>query len=406
MRSMSGIEEKARKARDKKAAYGTDVNLESYQSQAKPQKRVEDAEDLPGVVKEAALGVGVKLDAEASGEYVQMDQTPVVAKSLYEGVEIMDMASALDKYDFLQDYWWKLVAPDADKYTADVAQAPPAGYFIRAKKGMKTVFPVKSCLYLGSSNLNQRVHNVIIAEEGSELHVITGCTTPSHVDRGLHIGVSEFFIQKDARVSFTMIHSWGKEVEVRPRTGITIAEGGSLSNNYILLKPVKTIQTFPTATLAGRGAVASFNSVIYSTMGNIDIGSNVFLDGPDTSAESISRVVSVGGEVIARGRMTGRVPGARAHLECVGLLLSEKGRIYSIPELDGQSRDLDMSHEAAVGRISEEELEYLMARGLSSDEATSVIVRGFLDVEIKGLPEDLRQEIKNITQREDLKGAP
>ena len=406
MRSMSGIEEKARKARDKKAAYGTDVNLESYQSQAKPQERVEDAEDLPGVVKEAALGVGVKLDAEASGEYVQMDQTPVVAKSLYEGVEIMDMASALDKYDFLQDYWWKLVAPDADKYTADVAQAPPAGYFIRAKKGMKTVFPVKSCLYLGSSNLNQRVHNVIIAEEGSELHVITGCTTPSHVDRGLHIGVSEFFIQKDARVSFTMIHSWGKEVEVRPRTGITIAEGGSLSNNYILLKPVKTIQTFPTATLAGRGAVASFNSVIYSTMGNIDIGSNVFLDGPDTSAESISRVVSVGGEVIARGRMTGRVPGARAHLECVGLLLSEKGRIYSIPELDGQSRDLDMSHEAAVGRISEEELEYLMARGLSSDEATSVIVRGFLDVEIKGLPEDLRQEIKNITQREDLKGAP
>ena len=406
MRSMSGIEEKARKARDKKAAYGTDVNLESYQSEAKPQERVEDLEDLPGVVKEAALGVGVKLDAEASGEYVQMDQTPVVAKSLYEGVEIMDMVSALDKYDFLQDYWWKLVAPDADKYTADVAQAPPAGYFIRAKKGMKTVFPVKSCLYLGSSNLNQRVHNVIIAEEGSELHVITGCTTPSHVDRGLHIGVSEFFIQKDAKVSFTMIHSWGKEVEVRPRTGITIAEGGSLSNNYILLKPVKTIQTFPTATLAGRGAVASFNSVIYSTMGNIDIGSNVFLDGPDTSAESISRVVSVGGEVIARGRMTGRVPGARAHLECVGLLLSEKGRIYSIPELDGQSRDLDMSHEAAVGRTSEEELDYLMARGLSSDEATSVIVRGFLDVEIKGLPEDLRQEIKNITQREDLKGAP
>jgi Fe-S cluster assembly scaffold protein SufB len=225
------------------------------------------------------------------------------------------------------------------------------------------------------------------------------------VQRGLHIGVSEFFIQKNAHVSFTMVHSWGKEVEVRPRTGITIAEGGSLSNNYILLRPVKTLQTFPTATLAGRGAVASFNTVIYSTMGNIDVGSNVNLNAPETSAESISRVVSVGGEVIARGRMTGRVPGARAHLECVGLLLSDKGRIYSIPELDGQSRDLDMSHEAAVGRISEEELEYLMARGLTSEEATSVIVRGFLDVEIKGLPDDLRQEIRNITQREDLKGA-
>jgi len=406
MQHVSGIEDKARAARDKKAVYGTDVDLESYESEAKPQETFDNAEDLPSVVKKAALDVGVKLDGESSGSFVQMDQTAVVAKSLYEGVEIMDMASALEKYDFLQDYWWKLVAPDADKYTADVAAAPPAGYFIRAKKGMKTVFPVKSCLYLGSSDLNQRVHNVIIAEEGSELHVITGCTTPAHVQRGLHIGVSEFYIQKNAKVSFTMVHSWGKEVEVRPRTGITIAEGGSLSNNYILLKPVKTIQTFPTATLAGRGAVASFNSVIYSTVGNIDIGSNVNLNAPDTSAESISRVVCVGGEVIARGRMTGRVPGARAHLECVGLLLSDKGRIYSIPELDGQCRDLDMSHEAAVGRISEEELEYLMSRGLNSEEATSVIVRGFLDVEIKGLPDDLKQEIKNITQREDLKGAP
>jgi Fe-S cluster assembly scaffold protein SufB len=403
---VSGIEDKARKAQGKKALYGTDVDLESYESEAKPQVIVANAEDLPSVVKKAAMDVGVKLDGESSGSFVQMDQTPVIAKSLYEGVEIMDMASALEKYDFLQDYWWKLVAPDADKYTAEVAAAPPAGYFIRAKKGMKTVFPVKSCLYLGSSNLNQRVHNVIIAEEGSELHVITGCTTPEHVQRGLHVGVSEFFIQKNAKVSFTMVHSWGKEVEVRPRTGITIAEGGSLSNNYILLKPVKTIQTFPTATLAGRGAVASFNTVIYATMGNIDVGSNVFLNAPETSAESISRVVCVGGEVIARGRMTGKVPGARAHLECVGLLLSDKGRIYSIPELDGQSRDLDMSHEAAVGRISEEELEYLMSRGLNSEEATSVIVRGFLDVEIKGLPDDLKQEIKNITQREDLKGAP
>ncbi len=405
MQRMSGIEEKARRARDKKAAYGTDVDLESFKSESKEYEALDSAEDLPSEVKKAALDVGVKLDDETAGAYVQMDQTPVVTSSMYEGVEMMDIASALKKYDFLQDYYWKLVAPDADKYTAEVAEAEPSGFFVRAKKGSKTVFPIKSCLYLGSSDFNQRVHNIVIAEEGSELHMITGCTTPTHVQRGLHLGISEYYVQKDAKVSFTMIHSWGKEVEVRPRTGIVLGEGASMSNNYIMLRPVKTLQTFPTATLAGKGAVASFNSVIYSTMGDIDIGSNVFLDAPETSAESISRVVSVGGDVIARGRMTGRVPGARAHLECVGLLLSDKGRIYSIPELDGQSRDLDMSHEAAVGRISEEELEYLMARGLTSDEATSVIVRGFLDVEIKGLPEDLKQEIKDLTQREDLKGA-
>lgn len=402
---MSKIEEKARQARAKKALYGTDIDLEGYEAESRGHEAVRRAEDLPEDVKKAALDVGVKLDSESSGAFVQMDQTPVVAETALEGVEIMDIASALKKYDYLQDYYWKLVSPDADKYTADVAASPPAGYFVRAKKGTKTVFPIKSCLYLGSTNFNQRVHNIVIAEEGSELHVITGCTTPAHVQRGLHLGVSEFYIQKDAKVSFTMIHSWGREVEVRPRTGIVMDEGSSLSNNYILLRPVRTLQTFPTATLNGRGAVASFNTVIYASMGNLDVGSNVVLNAPETSAESISRVVSVGGDVIARGRMTGKVPGARAHLECVGLLLSDKGRIYSIPELDGQSRDLDMSHEAAVGRISEEELEYLMARGLTQDQATSVIVRGFLDVEIKGLPEELKQEIKDITQREDLRGA-
>jgi Fe-S cluster assembly protein SufB len=403
--SLPNIEEKAKKAKDKKAIFGVDLNLENYETEASPHETIERAEELPESVKKAALDVGVKLDKETSGAYVQMDQTPVHTKSLFEGVEVLDVATALKKYDSLTDYWWKLVAPDADKYVAEVAKSPPAGYFIRAKKGTRTVFPVKSCLYLGSTNLSQRVHNIIIAEEGSELHVITGCTTPAHVQRGLHAGVSEFFIKKGAHVSFTMIHSWGKEVDVRPRTGIVIEENGSLSNNYICLRPVKTLQMFPTATLSGQGAVASFNTVVYSSMGNMDIGSNIILNAPNSSAESISRVVSVGGEVIARGRMTGKVPGIRAHLECVGLLLSDKGRIYSIPELDGQSRDLDMSHEAAVGRISEEELEYLMARGLTQEEATSVIVRGFLDVEIKGLPEELKQEIKSITQKEDLRGS-
>jgi Fe-S cluster assembly scaffold protein SufB len=403
--SLSDIEEKANKARGKKAIFGVDLNLENYETEARPYETIERAEELPEYVKKAALDVGVKLDKETSGAYVQMDQTPVHTKSLYEGVEVLDVAKALKKYDDLTDYWWKLVPPDADKYVAEIAKSFPAGYFIRAKKGTKTVFPVKSCLFLGSTNLNQRVHNIIIAEEGSEMHVITGCTTPAHVQSGLHIGVSEFFIKKGAHVSFTMIHSWGKEIDVRPRTGIVIEENGSLSNNYICLRPVKTLQMFPTATLSGKGAVASFNTIVYSSTGNIDFGSNIILNAPNTSAESISRVVSVGGEVIARGKMTGKVPGARAHLECVGLLLSDKGRIDSIPELDGQSKDLDMSHEAAVGRISEEELEYLMARGLTQEEATSVIVRGFLDVEIKGLPEDLKQEIKSITQKEVLKGS-
>lgn len=398
---MSAIEERAFLAREKKASLGTDIDLETYESETSDHGVIDDLEMLSPDVRKAALNVGVSLDGESSGEYIQVDQSPVHVASTFEGVEVLDMAAAIKAHGYLKDYLWKLVPVDSDKYTADVGQHPTAGYFIRAKSGTRTVFPLKTCLYLGQENLRQRVHNVIIAEEGSELHVITGCTTPSHVERGLHLGVSEFYIKKGAHVSFTMIHNWGPEVEVRPRSAIKIEEGGSLSMNYIILSPVKSLQAFPIAYLDGRGAVARSNTVIYSRQGMIDVGNQTILNAPETRAESIARTVSIGGEIINRGRMVGMVPGIKAHLECIGLLLSDKGRIYSIPELDGRCSDLDMSHEAAVGKISEEELEYIMARGLGREEATSVIVRGFLDVEIKGLPESLKEEVRRITQMEE-----
>jgi Fe-S cluster assembly scaffold protein SufB len=403
--SMSRLEEKAKKALDKKAALGTDIDIESYESESEDFGEIEALEMLPEDVQTAALNAGVSLSGESAGDYFQVDQSPVHKESAIEGIEVMDIAAALKEHSYLEDYFWKLVPIDADKFTADVGMHPPAGYFVRAKPGTKTVFPLKTCLYMGGHNKRQRVHNVVIAEEGSDLHIITGCTTPSHAGRGLHLGVSEVYVKKGAHVTFTMVHNWGEDVEVRPRGASRVEAGGSISENYITLTPVKSLQAFPTANLVGEGAVATFNTIMYARRGNIDIGNQTILAAPHTSAESISRVVSTGGEIINRGRMVGKVPDIRAHVECVGLILTEKGRIYSIPELDGWCGGLDMSHEAAVGKISQAELEYLMARGLSTDEATSVIVRGFLDVEIKGLPPALKEEIKNITKLEEIHGG-
>jgi Fe-S cluster assembly scaffold protein SufB len=402
---MSRLEEKAKKAADKKAALGTDVDIESYDSESEEFGEIEALEMLPEDVQTAALSAGVSLSGESAGDYFQVDQSAVHQVSSVEGVEVMEIGAALKKHSYLEDYFWKLVPIDADKFTADVGMHPPAGYFIRAKPGTKTVFPLKTCLYMGGKNKRQRVHNVVIAEEGSQLHIITGCTTPSHAGRGLHLGVSEVYVKKGAHVTFTMVHNWGEDIEVRPRGASQVEAGGSISENYITLTPVKSLQAFPTANLVGEGAVASFNTIMYARRGNIDIGNQTILAAPHTSAESISRVVSTGGEIINRGRMVGKVPDIRAHVECVGLILTEKGRIYSIPELDGWCGGLDMSHEAAVGKISQVELEYLMARGLSTDEATSVIVRGFLDVEIKGLPPALKEEIQKITKLEEIHGG-
>jgi Fe-S cluster assembly scaffold protein SufB len=243
------------------------------------------------------------------------------------------------------------------------------------------------------------VHNIIIAEEGAELHMITGCTTGPKVQEGIHLGVSEFFVKKGAKISFTMIHGWEENVAVRPRTGVIIEEDGVFLSNYILLRRAKSLQMYPNAYLIGENATARFNSIIAVPEGShVDGGARTYLRAPGAKAEIISRTISTGGTVISRGHMIGEVPGVKAHMECNGLILTETGVVSAVPELEGRVADIDMSHEAAVGKIAKEEIEYLMARGLSEDEAKSTIIRGFLDVDIMGLPPVLEKQIKRAVE--------
>jgi Fe-S cluster assembly scaffold protein SufB len=190
-----------------------------------------------------------------------------------------------------------------------------------------------------------------------------------------------------------MIHDWGAEVNVRPRTVTTVEEGGVIISNYISLRPVGSLQMFPTTHLNGPGAVARFNSILVAAEGShLDVGSRVVLNAPETRAEIISRGISSGGTIIARGDLVGNCPGVKAHLECKGLILNN-GLMQAIPELSGTVPGVEMSHEAAVGKIDQREIEYLMARGLDEDAAISTIVKGFLNVDIDGLPAGLQQRI-------------
>jgi Fe-S cluster assembly scaffold protein SufB len=311
----------------------------------------------------------------------------------------MPISQALDKYGWLADYWWQAVAVDTDKYTANVELEQNDGYFIRSLPGYKTIFPVQACLYLSKARLAQKVHNIIIAEEGSELHIITGCTTASGEDPALHMGVSEFYIKKGAKVTFTMIHSWNPEVAVRPRTAAIIEENGLFLSNYVLMKPVRSLQMNPSARCVGENAVVRFNSVLVASAGSsLDVGSQVFLNARGAKTEIISRAISTGGNIVARGYMEGNASDVKGHLECRGLILRETGQIHAIPELKGTLAGIDLSHEAAVGKIAEEEVEYLMARGLTQHQATAAIVRGFLRVDIEGLPRMLHDELQRAIE--------
>jgi hypothetical protein len=395
---VSEIREKAKAALDKKALYGEDIDLSEFGRDVPDYDADPNLTQLSTEEKGHVLEVGIDVAKEdRTGSFFLKGHSPVHCTVAQEGVELMPITEALKKYDGLEKYWWKAVDVGADKYTAQAEIALHNGYFLRVKAGTKACFPVQACLYLNEEGISQNLHNLVIAEEGAEVHIITGCTTAPHLKKGLHIGVTEVFVEKGAVVTSTMLHNWGEDVIVRPRTSVWVEEDGTYLSNYVCLKPAKSVQMDPSVRLKGENAVARLNTILVASKGAVlDVGGKVSLEAAGTKAEIISRTITTGGKIISRGLLTGQVAGIKAHLECSGLILSDEGRIHAIPELDGWVSGVEMSHEAAVGKISQEEIEYLMARGLTEQEATSLIVRGFLNVKMEGLPAELQKEIEKM----------
>jgi Fe-S cluster assembly scaffold protein SufB len=404
MRSLDSKQSRKNQAKQaalKQASLGTDIDLGKYVHSADELPYQKDPSKFSSEARERMLASGIVLGdkSERSGTILQMDHSIVHNTVQQDDIEVMSINQAIEKYEWLDDYLWKAVSVDTDKYTAHVELNEGNGYFIRALAGSKTLYPVQACLYLARAKLAQNVHNIIIAEENSELHIITGCTAGTGDEPGLHLGVSEFYVKKGAHVSFTMIHNWTPEIAVRPRTGVIVEEDGVFLSNYVIMKPVNSLQTNPIARCIGENAVARFNSIVVSTPGsNIDMGSRVILDAKGARTEIISRAITTGGAMVARGYIEGNAPDVKGHLECRGLIMKEEGVIHAIPELKGTLAGIDLSHEAAVGKIAEEEVEYLMIRGLTRDEAIATIVRGFLHVDIEGLPPQLNKELQEAVK--------
>ena len=318
---------------------------------------------------------------------------------LYEGqVELMDVKVALKKYSWLEDYRWKLISKDKDEFTQKVAEDYSGGYFMRILPGAEISFPLQSCLMITERNLEQRVHNIIIAEEGSKAHIITSCVQHSSVPKASHLGISEIYVKKNAMLNFTMIHQWSEDTLVRPRSATQIDDKATFVSNYVCMRPVRDVQMYPVAYCNGEDSRVSFNSILYGQKNSLlDIGSKAVLSGKGSKAEMVSRAISrEGSKMIIRGMIEGNNSECKGHLECRGLLMDDESLMQSIPELIARKKGVEITHEAAVGKISEKEITYLMTRKLSRDQAVSLIIRGFMDVSILGLPEALNAEIKNI----------
>ena len=384
-----------------------EIDLNDYKIEdLKTSKFYNSEQEIPDELKESMKKVGIEIDSDKSGIFLQSGNKPDLCVSKVQGIELMPLKEALKIYDGsngnlnLQNYFWKAVASDKDKFTAEAAiNEITDGYFIHALAGQKTIFPLQSCLFIPPfPGLKQVVHNIIIAEPGSQLDIITGCTAHTGAKSAIHLGVSEFYVKKDAKVSFTMVHNWTETTKVRPRTGIVLEENAKFSNFYVIMSEVKNLQTNPVIKLIGRNASYFGQTLIYAKGESYyDTGATAHLIGEGSKAEIISRVLAVdNSHVIARGKIIGDGKNVTGHIDCSALLLSPNARVDSIPAIIAQNPDVSLTHEASVGKISDDHIEYLMSRGLTEDEAVNLIVSGFLDVDTSPLPPSLAEETKKI----------
>jgi Fe-S cluster assembly scaffold protein SufB len=360
--------------------------------------------NVPHQILEEAYKAGIEADGKnRSATFFHVNQSTVYSRvnDLFKGkIELMDTKAALQKYSWLGEYMWKLVDKNKDEFTRKVAEDFSGGYFMRIMPGVEITFPLQSCLLITQKNLEQRVHNIIIAEEGSKAHIITSCVQHSTVPKASHLGVSEIYIKKGAMLNFTMIHQWSENTLVRPRSAAEMADKATFVSNYVCMRPVRDVQMYPTAYCNGEDSAVSFNNILYGNKNSLlDIGSKAVLNGKGSKAEMISRAIArEDSKMVIRGLIEGNSSDCRGHLECRGLLIDDDALIQSIPELIARKKGVEITHEAAVGKISEKEITYLMTRKLSRDQAVSLIIRGFMDVSILGLPDALNVEIKKIVE--------
>lgn len=392
-------EKELSRALDRPAEYGLDLDLSSYVTEPKEEVKLEES-----IVKRA-YEVGVDLSRkDAAGSFFQVDHSVLlraIQKKFEKDVELMTIDEAIEKYDWVEELMWNLISPYKDKYTAFVAKNRKGGYFIRVLEGRHVYIPLQACLLLYSPSIMQCIHNLIIAEEGSEAHIVTGCTHHVKSVRGLHLGMTEIYVRRNAKLSLTMVHKWSPGMDVRPRTGILVEEGGTMLYNYVLLGEVRSVQSYPMTVLAGSNSRISSKNVIYlSGDSNVDLGGGVTIKSPGSSAELLTNsVVTNRAKLVNRGSIVSEAPATKGHISCRGLMLSDSAEISAIPILTSKNADSELTHEAAIGKIAEEQLFYLRSRGFRIDEAESLLVRGFLDVSSMGLPKHIEKMIDSIIEQ-------
>ena len=367
-------------------------------------------EDVPEKIRETFDKLGIP-EAERNylaGSSTQFESEVVYHNNLKElqdlGVIFVDTDTAVREYpELVREYFGKIVPYTDNKYAALNSAVWSGGSFIYVPKGVKLKKPVQSYFRINSERMGQFERTLIIVEDEADIHYVEGCTAPLYSKDSLHAAVVEIYVKKHAHCRYSTVQNWSNNI-VNLVTKRTLVEdyghmewidgnvGSGLNMKY------------PACVLKGKGAKGTTVSIAFASEGQFqDTGAKMIHLGENTTSTIISKsICRGGGKVNYRGLVScgPKALGARSHVECDTLILDDISTSDTIPTNQGKNGDMYIEHEATVSKVNEEQLFYLMSRGLTEAEATEMIVMGFIEPFSKELPMEYAVELNRLIKLE------
>lgn len=353
---------------------------------------------IPEAERQMLAGVGAQY--ESSTVYHRL-------KERWEklGVLFEDMDVAVQKYpELVQKYFMNRCVPINDhKFAALHAAVWSGGTFLYVPRGVKVDAPMQAYFRMNAQNMGQFEHTLIIIEAGAEAHYIEGCSAPKYGTSSLHVGCVEVFVHEDARFRYSSVENWSRDTyNLNTKRALVSAGGrmewvgGNMGSQVTML--------YPCSILQGERAHAEHLGIAFAGAGQVqDTGAKVIHSAPNTTSSVIMKSLSKdGGKSIYRGLLTitPRAHGSVAKVKCDALILDEQSISETIPDMNIHNSDVTIGHEATVGNIGEEEVFYLMSRGLTEQEAHALVVNGFIEPIVKALPLEYAVEMNRLIELE------
>ncbi|MFA6530265.1 MAG: Fe-S cluster assembly protein SufB [Candidatus Micrarchaeia archaeon] len=394
--------------------FGPDLSAIKFEDiiyYAKPTEKTEsDWEKVPESIKKTFDKIGIP---EAERKFLAGATAQYESEAVYhnlkkewesQGVIFTDMDSALKQYpEIVKKYLGTLVPPTDNKFSALNSAVWSGGSFVYVPKGVKVEIPLQSYFRINTQNMGQFERTMIIVEEGASVSYVEGCSAPIYTSGSLHAAVVEVFAHKNSRIRYTTIQNWSNNV-------YNLVTKRAVANENATVEWIdgnigsKLNMKYPCVILKEPGARADLLSVAYAGKGQIqDAGAKAIHLAPNTSSTIISKSISKdGGQATYRGllKIAKGAVGSKATVRCDALILDEKSRSDTYPKIEVDENQVTLGHEAMVGRIGEEQLFYLMSRGISEKDALSMIVLGFIEPFTKELPMEYAVELNRLIQLE------